>query len=114
MTEQETNKRIHELLGRCWHECDSIDFSCVKSTVCQKCFDTYNLMSAKPNYLSLDLLQSTVVEIVTKAVERYGWDAVNDVIQGLDVFNFTEALRLPAPVIVQAIAEMEDDNDTTI
>lgn len=108
MTEQETNKRIHELLGKSlWHE--------FKGNICIHCNSEPTSVGCNiPNYLSLDLLQSTVVEIVTKAVERYGWDAVNDVIQGLDVFNFTEALRLPAPVIVQAIAEMEDDNDTTI
>lgn len=110
MTEQETNKRIHELLGKSlWHE--------FKGNICIHCNSEPTSVGCKiPNYLSPDLPHSTVVEIVTKAVEKYGALTLQQKLMpkiGRASYE-VEMLRLSAPIIVQAIAEMEDDNDTTI
>ncbi len=115
MNEQEINKRIHEWLGKCWHESPEWDGSLASDEFyrtytcsnCGKLFDDADFgEQANPDYCnSLDLVIPAVRKLPKEKTYEYRVQLHLEVRCGSEF----EAVNAPALQRAKALVEVIDD-----
>ncbi len=114
------NQRIHNLLhgpDACYHsEWDVTDPRDLQP--CEFCDEDTHPFMDRPDYFSENIPHSTVVAVIQKAVEKWGYQKINRELEAIarrmgmqDGLTVTVAMTA-APVVITAIAAMIEEGGT--